>query len=234
MSTPLLVGISGPSCSGKTTLARLLRDVVPETTVLHEDDFYKTDADIPLKDGVSDWDCLEAIDLPALANALKHVKEKGSLPSNLMSKEDKNTVGKVAIDQKKVDALKKRAAAEHSQRRVCIVDGFLLYSEEMKTVRDLLDIKLFLPLEFATVKSRRERRSGYMTLEGFWEDPPNYVENIVWPNYARDHAFLFKDGNVEGELDEAKLKRLDIGARSTDDMTASLEWAYEIVAKALH
>lgn len=37
----LIVGISGCSSSGKTTLARLLRDIFPNTCILHQDDFYK-------------------------------------------------------------------------------------------------------------------------------------------------------------------------------------------------
>lgn len=37
----LVVGLSGCSSSGKTTLARLLRDIFPSTFILHEDDFYK-------------------------------------------------------------------------------------------------------------------------------------------------------------------------------------------------
>ena len=37
----VVVGISGCSSSGKTTLARLLRDIFPSTFILHEDDFYK-------------------------------------------------------------------------------------------------------------------------------------------------------------------------------------------------
>ena len=37
----LVVGISGASSSGKTTLSRLLRDIFPNTSILHEDDFYK-------------------------------------------------------------------------------------------------------------------------------------------------------------------------------------------------
>lgn len=53
----LLVGISGISSSGKTTLARLLRDILPNAFVLHEDDFFKTGAEIPVVDGVQDWDC---------------------------------------------------------------------------------------------------------------------------------------------------------------------------------
>lgn len=37
----LIVGVSGCSSSGKTTLARLLRDIFPHTFILHEDDFYR-------------------------------------------------------------------------------------------------------------------------------------------------------------------------------------------------
>jgi nicotinamide/nicotinate riboside kinase len=41
----IIVGISGASCSGKTTLARLLRDIFPNSFVIHEDDFYKPEAE---------------------------------------------------------------------------------------------------------------------------------------------------------------------------------------------
>jgi nicotinamide/nicotinate riboside kinase len=37
----LVVGISGASSSGKTTLSRLLHDIFPNTFILHEDDFFK-------------------------------------------------------------------------------------------------------------------------------------------------------------------------------------------------
>lgn len=50
----ILLGLSGPSCSGKTTLARLLKEIFNLTLssedgwkislfILHQDDFYKTD-----------------------------------------------------------------------------------------------------------------------------------------------------------------------------------------------
>ena len=41
----VIVGISGASSSGKTTLARLLRDIFPGTFILHEDDFYKPESE---------------------------------------------------------------------------------------------------------------------------------------------------------------------------------------------
>lgn len=39
----LVIGISGCSSSGKTTLARLLRDIFPNAFILHEDDFYRAE-----------------------------------------------------------------------------------------------------------------------------------------------------------------------------------------------
>lgn len=41
----IIVAISGCSSSGKTTLARLLRDIFPSTMILHEDDFYRPEAE---------------------------------------------------------------------------------------------------------------------------------------------------------------------------------------------
>lgn len=37
----IIIGISGASSSGKTTLARLLRDIFPNSFILHQDDFYR-------------------------------------------------------------------------------------------------------------------------------------------------------------------------------------------------
>jgi nicotinamide/nicotinate riboside kinase len=40
-----MVGLSGCSSSGKTTLARLLRDIFPNAFILHQDDFYKPESE---------------------------------------------------------------------------------------------------------------------------------------------------------------------------------------------
>ncbi|KAG8624382.1 hypothetical protein KVT40_007449 [Elsinoe batatas] len=234
----LLVGISGVSSSGKTTLSRLLRDIIPNTFILHEDDFYKTDTEIPFNDGVQDWDCLESLDLPAMEAALRHIKEHGTSPPGLVSKEDQNSVGEVNIDRAVIEYLKKRILEKsviHDEVKVAIVDGFLLFAEEMKNVRDLFDVKLFLRTDYQTAKGRREARKGYVTLEGFWEDPPGYVDKIVWPNYVKDHAFLFEDGNVEGKVKEDVCANLDVEVMpdtAQGDMTACLKWAYSALDKA--
>lgn len=243
MPTTILLGLSGPSSSGKTTIARLLRDILPQRTgtfILHEDDFYKTDAEIPLNatHNLADWDCLEAINLPALSAALAHIKSHGKPPADLQSKEDLNSVGEVDVDSGVLERLKARAEGlgVSGDVKVAIVDGFLLFSEEMREVRDAFDVKLFLRTDYETAKRRREARSGYVTLEGFWADPPGYVDKIVWPNYVKDHRYLFRDGDVEGEADEQIVGRLGIDIMPDDtqgDLTASLEWAYGKLEGAL-
>lgn len=146
----LLVGISGPSSSGKTTLARLLRDIWPSSFILHEDDFYWHDSKIPVKDDIQDWDCLEALDLVQLREALQYIVNHGALPPSLKSKEDQNAVGESDVDQDAVSRWQRKAkdiTSVHPRLRIAIVDGFLLYSEQMKDIWELLDMRLFLRAE---------------------------------------------------------------------------------------
>ncbi|KAF1977873.1 P-loop containing nucleoside triphosphate hydrolase protein [Bimuria novae-zelandiae CBS 107.79] len=236
--TPLLLAISGPSSSGKTTLSRLLRDIFPSSTLslLHLDDFYHTDAAIPLKNGVQDWDCIESLNLPLLRSTLSYIKEHGHSPPDFVSKEDQNSVGEHGVPPHVVEKAHERITEAINdvgwKRKVCVVDGFLLFSEAMKEIRDFFDVKLFLRTSYATAKRRREARSGYVTLEGFWADPPGYVDQIVWPNYVADHKFLFQGGDVEGELDEGVCKRVGIEGMPREaegDMGVCLEWAVGVL-----
>ena len=95
----------------------------------------------------------------------------------------------------------------------------------------LLDIKLFLLVSRAKATQRREARDGYVTLEGFWKDPPGYVDKIVWPNYADAHGWLFQRQDVQGRLDDAVLAHHGIHAQSGRghdvDMDVTLEWAVD-------
>ncbi|KAK7543140.1 P-loop containing nucleoside triphosphate hydrolase protein [Phyllosticta citricarpa] len=241
-----LLALSGPSSSGKTTLARLLREILPSAYILHLDDFYKHDSQIPVNSaGVQDWDCLDAIDIPPLRNALEHIKAHGTPPPDFVSKEDQNAVGECGISSAVFDKCRERVRQyfesvkdKWGARKIAIIDGFLLFSSEMAElgIRDQFDLRLFLRTSYATAKKRREARSGYITLEGFWEDPPGYVDDVVWPNYVKDHNFLFQGGDVDGELDQEVCQKIDVNGMPTDaegDMGKVLEWATGIILKKL-
>ncbi|RMZ77485.1 hypothetical protein DV738_g4344, partial [Chaetothyriales sp. CBS 135597] len=189
----LLVGLSGPSCSGKTTLARFLRTVftIPAASaastknrsisafILHIDDFYKTDKDL---------------DIPLLARALNHVKATGQLPADLFSKEDQNTVGPTPdVPESLLASLREE------------IQSWLLRGDDDSTnnnntttaaaanlyaLSKLLDLKLWVSCSRRQMLDRRAQRKGYVTLEAFWEDPPGYAEDLVWPEFLREHEWL--------------------------------------------
>lgn len=177
------------------------------------------------------------------------------------SKEDQNSVGKCPASDAKIEAEKERVrrwsqpggaghgifsagAGEGGAPRMCLLDGFLLYSPpKLSAVMDAIDVKIFLQVSRQNATRRREARDGYVTLEGFWKDPPGYVDKVVWPNYVDAHRWMFAGGDVErGELDWGVLSRrsvlaqrgqpgpgggVDIGFEET------LEWAVGEVMAAL-
>ncbi|KAK2768457.1 ribosylnicotinamide kinase [Arachnomyces sp. PD_36] len=123
----IIVGISGPSSSGKTTIARLLRrifsvsrgdegasdkDAGIESFLVHEDDFYYTDDKIPLAttpsgELVQDWDTIDAIDVARFSSALSYIRNNGALPPFLKSKEDLNEVKDSGISDETVERFRK-------------------------------------------------------------------------------------------------------------------------------
>jgi len=221
-------------------LARLLRDILPQSFILHLDDFYLTDENIPIRDGVQDWDCIESLDLAGFRDALSHIKQHGTFPPTLVSKEDQNAVGEHGVDAASIKECKQRAQALVADKSwnlpIAIIDGFLLFSNDMADIRELFDVRLFLRTSYRIAKARREARTGYVTLEGFWEDPPGYVDKIVWPNYVKDHSFLFQQGDVEGDLDEQVCTSAGIHGMPNEaegNIKLCLEWALEHLENAI-
>lgn len=106
----------------------------------------------------------------------------------------------------------------------------------MSSLQPLLDIKIFLRVSYEKAKARREARSGYVTLEGFWEDPKGYVDAVVWPNYVEDHGWLFEGGDVEGAFKEGALE--ENGLRVLEGgvdrgMEEVLEWVVGLLMESL-
>ncbi|KAF4585820.1 Nicotinamide riboside kinase [Ophiocordyceps camponoti-floridani] len=242
----LIVAISGCSSSGKTTLARLVRNLFPGTFILHQDDFYRPEAELPFKNGLRDWDCAEAVDVPAMMEALTYIHHHASFPPTLESKEDQNAIGNCPIPSQVINTLKSRIETSlppshpllTGSLRLCLLDGFLLYAKSMAALQPSLDVKLFVRASYASAKARREARAGYVTIEGFWEDPPGYVEAVVWPNYVADHGWMFEGADVEGPyrkdaLESAGIRTLD-DEKPDVDLAVTLEWMVNTILQELH
>lgn len=211
-----------------------------------------------MKNGLLDWDCAGAIDIPGMAESLAYIREHASFPvrlpsimtnihshpqPSLDSKEDQNSIGKCPVTPEVIAQQKSKVASSlpsshplNHTLRLCVLDGFLLYSPSMAAIQPSLDIKFFLRASYAKAKARREARDGYVTLEGFWADPPGYVDKIVWPNYVEEHAWMFEEGDVEGRFKKDVLEKEGIRAMTDDvdgDMAKLLEWTVDELLKDL-
>lgn len=126
-----------------------------------------------------------------------------------------------------------------------ILDGILLHTPAFAALQPFFDIKILLRASFAEAQRRREARGGYVTLEGFWEDPPGYFEEVVWRSYQKGHAGFFRDGDVEGDVlrpegegeggEEGKGDMVNgiwiqpLGM----DLAEGLEWVWEVLGREI-
>lgn len=91
-----------------------------------------------------------------------------------------------------------------TKRKLIIVDGFLLFGESVRHMSSsIFDFRILLRARYEDAKRRRESRNGYVTLEGFWQDPPGYFDKIVWPNFVEEHRWMFHGEDVEGDAERS-------------------------------
>lgn len=234
-----LVGIGGATCSGKTTLAKHLHRIIPNSTLLFQDDFAPPSEKVPIHPvhGFQDWDDPEgAIEWGRQRSAIRHLRTTGRIPSEHASHDHLNEQIPVPIDRELETEWRDKFTRLFDTTRekpnsVVIAEGFLmLYDQE--TVREM-DSRFFVREDYATLKKRRHDRHGYHTAEGaLWRDPPDYWDLCVWPAYLKAHEPFFVQGQVEsGPIDRSKIERVQIlEARDltmNDMVKACLEEIYD-------
>ncbi|KAF9938276.1 ribosylnicotinamide kinase [Modicella reniformis] len=252
----ITIGFSGASSGGKTTTSRYLKSILPNSTLVHQDDFYRPENQLPLdsKTGLANWDCPEAIDFGSLNSTLTHIIEHGQFPQGFNSLEDKNPMGSEAastpIPDEVLNRLRKKIMdqiplKERNHVKFVILDGFLLYVDE--PLRNTIDIKVFLTAPYQVLKERRESKKGYATLEGCWVDPPGYFDDIVWPNYLIYNRPFVKiteamEASMESGVDNAKdatsrsdpmTQKVDIVSSHNSTIQFMLETVSDLIAKRL-
>lgn len=218
----ILIGITGASSSGKSTLACLLKTIVPHSEIIHEDDFFKLEKDVPYDPirGDKDWDCPDAIDFDAMKQTLKvlmdptcaefnpkaivsdagngyyeYAKISTEPPRNdaNFKKEDRVINELKLLTGEKVDIY----TQQKGKFRIFMVDGFLILND--KELMKMFDVTLFFKTNYQSLKVRREKRL-YTVDGGLWLDPPGYFDKFVWPGYYTYHKDIFINGNDESYI----------------------------------
>jgi nicotinamide/nicotinate riboside kinase len=171
---PFTLLLTGLSSTGKTTLSRLLSHAFPGMLLIHQDDFYYTDSQIPIDptSKLQDWDCVQAFDFHKMAEAVHWVKVNGKARDGVRSLTAESAVGK----EKEIDMVGGeevvRALSEKVEKRLggkkrtlLVVEGILMLQQGSEVEREA-DLKMFLRAPRERAKQRREEREGYVTIEG--------------------------------------------------------------------
>lgn len=242
--TVKIIGLSGPSSSGKTTLAYILRGIFSNVTyIVHADDFFKEFDDIPTVNGYLDCDGPDAVDIVHMAQVLEHMKSHdGMPPEDFKSWQDDVFPGQEekalkTAPERLIESLKfevERSEIDISTKLV-LLDGFLLFHNP--DIRKRLDLMLFFRLSHDVAKQRRFSRQGYGSeakLDEFWKTE-DYFEKVVWRCYREQHSFMFRDADVEGEVDEEACQkaRIKVLPGLNVPVADSLIWAKNAITSAL-
>lgn len=255
-SLPLVVALSGLSSTGKSTIASHLPIIFPPPfyglTILHVDDFYKPQTELPYREGLLDWDSAQSLDWPRLEDAVTRWRDGVSIKEGKVNpqpqfQQDATAVAEHDMKEQRGDGIT-QALVEQLQagaptsapvrglQRILILDGFLLFTPSVPAAfRSLLDLKILLRAPYADAKRRRESRIGYVTMEGWWEDPPGYFDKVVWPNYVEENRGFFVDGDVEGQIDDTMCEKegVKVWVGETDGLAKTLMWVSGEIRKVV-
>lgn len=229
----ILIGISGPSSSGKTTVAKNLMQLLG-CKILHQDDFYLPDDQIPIDPVTKEqnWDHPDAIDFEKFKRHIRAIKSGDVLLDEKVDNLEPDISLKLLPTQ--IEILKTKEEINYILTRVSIVlvDGFMLFHDP--DLSALFDLKLFYYSDHDCLKTRRSKRKGYSTVAGFWVDPPNYFDDYVWPAYVKFHRHLFQNNDVNTDLNDYALNILKLHGFKNDDNTlvqTMVQWSIDKIAE---
>ncbi|MDP4039700.1 MAG: AAA family ATPase [Candidatus Pacearchaeota archaeon] len=155
-----LICVAGSTGSGKSTLVYTLQEQFPELIeVIYFTDYQKSIEQVPVYQGMKNWDCLEAIDFDKLFLDLTKLKEGKDF--KIMTKNEKYNPS-YSENWKRVPHMIK-------SKKIIFIEGYMALANEK--VRQLYDLSIFLDL--STEERMKRRRTK--------KQNPEYIEKILIP-----------------------------------------------------
>eukprot|EP01135_Chromosphaera_perkinsii_P005973 Nk52_evm2s376 gene=Nk52_evmTU2s376 len=182
MGRVLVIGLGGATSSGKTTLAKQLLKRFRRCVIVHQDDYYREEEELPVVNGVANWED------PAGLRLGDFYDDIGRNKRECEDGERRNSGGGGAEEAEEGEEM-------YSEVQLLVVEGFLLY-EDIARADEVLDLKFLILL------SREEcerRRDGREYLDGEYVDPPGYFSEFVWPHQQAS------TGRIRAAVQEGKL-----------------------------
>lgn len=201
----LIIGISGATCSGKTTLANALNRVIPNSIALNQDQYYWHDdsKNHVLAEGINhiNWELVSAFDNDRLVKTIKSIAAKSAPLEDTnfdsflerfetIADESKN-LNPNPLFSKHVDVsdpvVKNLRNLLSTFPKVILLDGILIFNHP--ELLNICDLKFFFTLDYKTCSERRTLRSYDPP------DVPGYFEKIVYPYYVKNLDIMKKLDN---------------------------------------
>uniref|UniRef100_A0A8C1XAC3 Nicotinamide riboside kinase 1 n=1 Tax=Cyprinus carpio TaxID=7962 RepID=A0A8C1XAC3_CYPCA len=177
----LILGIGGMTNGGKTTLSKSLQELLQNSCVISQDNFFKVPTTATLFVCSFQYDTLDALHMDKMMADIGLWQED---PQSFMTSRGHAV---------------KSTASELSSVFILIVEGFLIFNHG--PLNSLINKRYFLQIPYETCKERRSSRV-YVP-----PDPPGYFDGYVWPMYLKNRKVMeetvndmvFLDGTQKSE-----------------------------------
>lgn len=173
--TPFLIGLSGLSGAGKTTLAEHLEQQ-GGIKRFRFDAFYKDENECPKIGNRPHWDLPESLHLDQAFEALSELKKGNEIWLPLYSRKENKRVGQTIYEP----------------FPIIFAEGLMLFSDER--IRELFDLRLWLEVsEEEALRRRLERQPDY-DVEYHWKVAVPAAREFSLPHRAAANVVI--DGSV--------------------------------------
>ena len=166
----IIIGIAGPSASGKSLLANTIVNELgsDQVVVISEDSYYKDNSHLPLAEREKiNYDHPDSFDHALLCEHLGKLQQGESVEIPVYS------------HSKHIRLPETRTVGDHT---IIVLEGILLFSD--KPLREIMDIRIFMSAPLDVCLSRRLKRDVVERQRSF-ESVLHQYETTVRPMYLQ-------------------------------------------------
>jgi len=167
---PIIIGISGPSASGKSLLANTIVNELgsDQVVVISEDAYYKDNSNMPLAEREKiNYDHPNAFDHALLCDHLRRLQRSEEVNIPIYS------------HSKHIRLPETRYIGRHA---IIVLEGILLFTD--KALREVMDIRIFMSTPLDVCLTRRLKRDVVERHRSF-ESVVHQYETTVRPMYLQ-------------------------------------------------
>ncbi|KTD24509.1 MULTISPECIES: uridine kinase [Legionella] len=166
----IIIGISGPSASGKSLLANTIVTELgsEQVVVISEDAYYKDNSHLPFTEREKiNYDHPDAFDHALLCDHLRKLQQGESVEIPIYS------------HSKHIRLSETRRVGQHA---IIVLEGILLFTD--KALREIMDIRIFMSTPLDVCLTRRLKRDVVERQRSF-ESVVHQYETTVRPMYLQ-------------------------------------------------